>query len=342
MNKTATAQIQNDVLGTVNLDSKFVYATNVQAVLELGLASDKNVVLYGRGGHGKSHMSETFFKNNRITPFVKQLGQGSTIEDLFGGLKMKEFLAEGDLLYKPESSWMNYEYVIFEEAFDAPTFVLEQLKDILSSGIFRNNGDDFKIKTKMIVICTNRSKSEIAEDDSLKALMERFPLELKVEWEAYNAENYAALFKKVHNDPNDFFAQILEECNKKTFISPRIALEGLEVYNYGGLDSLCFVSGFTKGVVEELRQKEELLKAKKKEREFLDKYEKDLKATAKKMAKATTMVALAAIGKEIYDFMVMLETLKVADSQFERYEQLQNDGISKANSCFRKIIELSK
>jgi hypothetical protein len=40
---------------------------------------------------------------------------------------MKEFE------YLVENSFMNHEYVVFEEMMDAPDFILEQLKDILSS-----------------------------------------------------------------------------------------------------------------------------------------------------------------------------------------------------------------
>ncbi len=99
---------------------------------------------------------------------------------------MKLFNKTGEIQYLVENSFMNHEYVIFEEAFDAPVYVLTILKDILTSRELRNGHQVFPIKTKMIVICTNHSRSVIADDLSIKALMERFPLELEVKWQSYH------------------------------------------------------------------------------------------------------------------------------------------------------------
>jgi hypothetical protein len=52
---------------------------------------------------------------------------------LFGGLDINKFHDEGVLEYLLDNSFMNHEYVVFEEMMDAPDFILEQLKDILSS-----------------------------------------------------------------------------------------------------------------------------------------------------------------------------------------------------------------
>jgi hypothetical protein len=53
---------------------------------------------------------------------------------------------------------MNHEYVVFEEMMDAPDFILEQLKDILSSGEFRNGTQVYPIKTRFIVCNTNKTR----------------------------------------------------------------------------------------------------------------------------------------------------------------------------------------
>src|SRR4029078_3038105 len=115
------------------------------------------------------------------------MGSGTTTDKLFGGLDLKLFNEEGKIQYLVENSFMNDEFVIFEELFDAPDYILEQLKDILSSGVFRNGTQVFPIKTKLIICCTNKTREQFSKNDSLKALMERFPLEHEVKWDSYNA-----------------------------------------------------------------------------------------------------------------------------------------------------------
>lgn len=244
----------------VHFRTKFINSDKVANILSLGKDMGEHVVLFGRGGHGKSVMTEEFFKFHDIKPFVKSLGKGTMIDDLLGGLKIKEFQEEGKLEFNVENSFMNYEYVVFEEAFDAPLPVLEQLKDILTAKEFRNGNQTFKIKTKFIVVCTNRTRHELAEDDSIKALMERFPYELKVEWDDYSAEEYNKMFRKVLNTSLNEFAMMVEEANKVHFISPRTAIKAAKVYQEFGLKELQYVAGFSSGVVEALEEKSEELK----------------------------------------------------------------------------------
>jgi len=152
------------------LSKRFAYSEEVASCLFTSYKSEEHVVLYGPGGHGKSEMSLEFFDSLGIKPFVQALGPGTTTEQLLGGMDMKLFNKTGEIQYLVENSFMNHEYVIFEEAFDAPVYVLTILKDILTSRELRNGHQVFPIKTKMIVICTNHSRSVIADDLSIKTM----------------------------------------------------------------------------------------------------------------------------------------------------------------------------
>jgi hypothetical protein len=132
---------------------------------------------------------------------------------------------------------------------DAPDFILEQLKDILSSGLFRNGTQVFEIKTRFIVGCTNKTRDEFSKNDSLRALMERFPLELNVVWDNYNEISYNKLlearFGEGTIDPMMPF--LLQEYAKNGVnISPRIALDAYVIYEECGPESLCFIAEFAK------------------------------------------------------------------------------------------------
>jgi hypothetical protein len=89
---------------------------------------------------------------------------------------------------------MNHEYVVFEEMMDAPDFILEQLKDILSSGEFRNGTQCILSKLDLLYVIQTKLE-EFSKNDSLKALMERFPLEHNVVWANYTDISYTTLLE---------------------------------------------------------------------------------------------------------------------------------------------------
>lgn len=216
--------------------NKHVYVDRMLKVLDTGFNSETNVILSGKGGHSKSVVSLNYFRAKGIEPFIYTMGSGTTEDVLMGGLNMRTFeglddpKTKGKIEYLVENSWMNHEYVIFEEMLDAPAYILERLKDIISSGIFRNGSQVFEIKTKFIICCTNHQRADFAKNTSLKALMERFPLELEVKWKDYTEANYRHLFDTVRGNSIPLLVYILGRFAKKQVeISPRIALKADEL-----------------------------------------------------------------------------------------------------------------
>jgi MoxR-like ATPase len=205
--------------------------------------------MYGPGGHGKSELTMAYLAEKGIDPYVITMGTGMTTDRLFGGLDIPTFEKTGKIEYLVENSFMNNEYVIFEELFDAPDFILEQLKDILSSKIFRNGTQIFPIKTKFIICCTNRTREEFSKNASLKALMERFPLELNVIWDNYNEASYNKLLETKFGQGNvdPIIPFLLQEYHRGgVTISPRVAVTAYQVYEECGPDSLNFIAEFAK------------------------------------------------------------------------------------------------
>jgi hypothetical protein len=207
--------------------------------------------------NGKSSLIEDFYKNKGIKPFVLTMGQGMTIEKLFGGVDISHFIGAnptGKIEYLVENSFMNHEFVVFEELFDCPSEILEALKDVLSSGILRQGGQIFKIKTRQIICATNRLRTDYAKDASIVALLERFPLEVKTEWKEYTSIQYSILLNNRIGHADPLLVSILHEMNKKgKTISPRIALVAGELMQQCGPDCLRFIADFAteKEVLEE-------------------------------------------------------------------------------------------
>lgn len=229
------------------VDKKFIFSDNVVDVLLAGLESEKNVLLWGKGGHGKSEITEEVFQGLydigaiKSLPFVQAFGDGLTEEKLFGGMDIQMYKQQGKIHYLPENSFMNHEIVIFEEIFDAPASVLLSLKDIMTSKKFRQGNEIFNVKTKVFIGLTNKSKKEFSsEDESLKALAERFVLTLNVEWSSYSKTNFLKLFQKVLGDKYyetnknklSTLANIIDMNNAQgsTFVSPRTAVAAAQLY----------------------------------------------------------------------------------------------------------------
>ena len=245
---------------------KFVFMDKTINILNVGLSTSKNVILYGPGGHGKSEITLDFLKSKGINPYIITMGTGMTTDRLFGGLDIPTFEKTGKIEYLVDNSFMNHEYVIFEELFDAPDFILEQLKDILSSGTFRNGTQIYDIKTKFIVCCTNRTRDEFSKNMSLKALMERFPLELNVIWDNYTEITYNKLLESKFGVDNvdPVIPYLLQEYAKNgVTISPRVAVTAYQVYDQCGPESLGFIAEFAKKpslIAEAIKKFESTLK----------------------------------------------------------------------------------
>lgn len=243
--KVKSKKGENKNIKETSYKDKFVYMDDCFEILETAFDTGDNVILYGAGGHAKSDISLSFLQDKGFSPFIQTMGTGMTTDRLFGGMDIPTFQTTGKLEYLIQNSFMNHEYVIFEELFDAPDYILEQLKDILSSRIFRNGNQSFEIKTKLIICCTNKTREEFSKNSSLKALMERFPLELKVAWKDYNRTTYENLLKLKLGFSDPMLTYILEEFAKSgNTISPRIAVKAANILEKKGPDNLKYIADF--------------------------------------------------------------------------------------------------
>lgn len=262
--KTKKAEVE-----ATGIQKDFVFMDKSINILDIGLKTGKNIIMYGPGGHGKSELTMAYLAEKGIDPYVITMGTGMTTDRLFGGLDIPTFEKTGKIEYLVENSFMNEEYVIFEELFDAPDFILEQLKDILSSKIFRNGTQVFPIKTKFIICCTNRTREEFSKNASLKALMERFPLELNVIWDNYTEASYNKLLETKFGQGNvdPIIPFLLQEYHRGGItISPRVAVTAYQVYEDCGPDSLSFIAEFAKKpalITETLKKYQSTLKFRK-------------------------------------------------------------------------------
>ena len=254
---------QQKVLNKINEHT--VYQEKLVDVLFKGFELGKNVLMYGRGGHNKSEGTLDVLRELKeeglinSDPFVMSFGDGLTEESLFGGMNVKKFTDDGIMEYLFKNSFLEHEIVVFEEIFDAPPQVLLSLKDVLTSGYARKGNQIHKSKVKMVIALTNKSKEEFAEDDSLEALTQRFPLTLKVEWPSYSKSDFIKLYKKVFgedfykanssklNELSDIISQ--NNASQESFVSPRTAIHAASLYVNGG--DLSYISDISPKILND-------------------------------------------------------------------------------------------
>jgi len=248
------------------LDERFIKTDDVASILSVAIQGNKNVILYGPAGHGKSemvtHLCNAVYGKEHV--FVQSFGEGMDESQLWGGIDFKHLEQEKVLQYAPQRSFLNYRLAIFEEIFDAPAFVLLSLKDALTARELRKGEQTFKMRTECIIALTNKDPQEISDmGPAAHALIERFPLRYNMRWDSYTAQDFRDLFNKVyprrHTDIKKTLADIIHAAIEKgSFISPRSAIHALEVcvvnkdsgedaFNY-----LRFVPGF-ESVMDDLK-----------------------------------------------------------------------------------------
>lgn len=223
------------------LDREFIFTDEISRMLELGFGSGKNLIIFGPGGHAKSEMIKTVIQDLGLESetFFQFFGEGMDESKLFGGLDFRKLEEQKLLEYHPERSFLNSRFAVFEELFDAPASVLLALKDTLTARELRNGAQRFPMRTEVIICLTNKQPSEISElGPAAHALIERFPLQLNLQWKDYSANSYKMLFEKVAprlggpilNGFKPILAEILAKATAEgNFVSPRTAVHAYQV-----------------------------------------------------------------------------------------------------------------
>ena len=225
-----------------NLKSRFIHCDEIVQVLTHGFFQPCNVLLWGPGGHGKSEMVMTALRSlgydeNEI--YLQSFGEGMSEDRLWGGPNIAKL--DVCLEYDTQRSFLPYEVVVLEEILDASSQALLPLKDVLTRRTFMNGSQPVPLKSRVIIACTNKDPRQFAKDsDAVKALLERFPLQLEVRWPSYEQADYDLLFRianpnasshkrKLHRIYAHVIANLNDDRESGFQVSPRIALGGLRL-----------------------------------------------------------------------------------------------------------------
>ena len=218
------------------LDKDFVKTDDMAEMLGLAFQHNKNCMIYGPPGYGKSEMVMSVIRSFGLEEqtFVKMLSVDIDTAELLGGLDIKRFRESNQVWYNCDDSFMSYPVVVFEEFADCPPSTLAMLKDILTAKKFRNGSQQYALKTQVVIAITNHKPEEIADlGDWAKAILDRFPFRGEIYWDTHTKGDYLELFDKIKPDAapdvTNQIAELSEQSSAKGApISPRVARNAIE------------------------------------------------------------------------------------------------------------------
>lgn len=315
----------------------------VARILEVGLQTGQNVVLHGPGGHGKSEFVSAWMAEAGFKPFVQFCGEGLDEARLFGGLDFAKLNAGKNSVveYCVQRSFLPHEVAVFEELFDAPPNVLLCLKDVLTSRELRNGAQRAPMDTKFIVACTNRDPAELAElGPAVAALVERFPLQMRVAWDSYKAEDYSAMFRCVLGEDFPQLSELLEEAaDGGNIVSPRSAIHAAKVLKNGSYNDLQFIpslSHFASEMASRLRRIEQRQNAER----MLDQHREKV-AELRKADQSTPLAALKA-AKQLMALATVIEGLTVPDAMVKSRNDLACIAMEHKSTLIERALDLTR
>jgi|AGTN01.1.fsa_nt_gi hypothetical protein len=182
---------------------KFVGFDEFSRLMAVSMVTGRNLIAFGPGGHAKSEgvkYALRLVSDQAADTYVQSCGEGMTEERLYGGVDLKALEEEHVLQFNAEHSFLMARWVVFEEMLDMPDAAALSLRDTLTAKELRNGRQRETMRTESIFALTNREPREKAGlDPSYKALLERFPLQIRVGWSSYTGKDYLRLFEKVRN-----------------------------------------------------------------------------------------------------------------------------------------------
>lgn len=169
---------------------RYHHGEEVAKALLIAVGLGENVILHGKGGYGKSEMVLGLLRQIE-EPFWLDAHAALSPDDLFGGVDLQALNVEHKIVLNIQGSLFAHRLSVIDEALDMPPGSMAALKGALESRVVRNGDQRVESQLRTLVAMTNKRFAEwVGDDPAISALLQRFGIQLEVEWPSHAASDY--------------------------------------------------------------------------------------------------------------------------------------------------------
>jgi MoxR-like ATPase len=266
-NKDVSQKIKERVLSVSveelikDLSKEFVFHEEPTRKIYAALATNKNAILYGPGGYGKSVLVKHICNRLGIPVSYKIGYKDMGVEELLGVPNMKKLLDESKYETAFENSIFSKPSVlILEEFLDASPATAAALKDILTERGFREGNNKKESLIASVIITGNKSPKSMSIDDSTSAFyMERFPFTHEMIWKTHEEKDYLNFFNTYYNTEtyNKHIKELImvaKLCSRTSGrISPRVSIQAADTVIQLGIDFISTIDTINSEILSEIK-----------------------------------------------------------------------------------------
>jgi MoxR-like ATPase len=158
------------------LKERFVDRDEIVDLIALAVTSGEHLLLHGPPGTAKSALIRQFATAVRGKYFEYLLTRFSEPNEVFGPIDLVR-LREGTVATVTTDMLPEAEFIFLDELFNANSAILNNLLTVLNERIYRRGAEVHRLPLLSLFAASNH----LPEDDSLKALFDRFLLRCHVE-----------------------------------------------------------------------------------------------------------------------------------------------------------------
>ena len=158
------------------LKRRFVDRDEIVDLIALAVTAGEHLILHGPPGTAKSALIRQFAGAVRGTYFEYLLTRFSEPNEVFGPIDLVR-LREGTVATVTNGMLPQAEFIFLDELFNANSAILNNLLTVLNERIYRRGAEVHRLPLLSLFAASNH----LPEDDSLRALFDRFLLRSHVE-----------------------------------------------------------------------------------------------------------------------------------------------------------------
>jgi MoxR-like ATPase len=199
-------------LNNVLSNAGFINTATFANSMELAVVSGIPLMLYGKGGYGKTEMIKAVFDNIDGSSAMLECDPETTASLIKGGAIARTTKTDKEDItlahYNVGASILRNHSFFYEEMLDASFQALSVLKAIITNKQLTLNGEVVKSINRLLVGATNVNPYDRIEQlppseaNSYDAFLQRFII-VRHEWDSHDSSDYSRLIRAISNKKND-------------------------------------------------------------------------------------------------------------------------------------------